>query len=449
MSADLTLICADVREALRGLPPASVQTCVTSPPYYGLRSYGIPPSRWADGWEGCLGDEPVLEQYLQHLVEIFREVRRVLHPSGTLWLNLGDCYAGGGKHQERPEIYGIPEAGKPTRPRQRSFSGKDLLMIPARAALALQADGWILRSDIIWAKAVSFLPAWSGSVMPESTQDRPVWSHEHLFLLTREERYFYDIDGCREPYADSSVRDARVGYRGRGRKAYGDAGVQNPSDVKRRVQRAIQDGAGRNLRNVWIVPKQNFPGAHFATFPEKLVEPCVRLGTSERGECPVCAAPLRRRTIREPIPATVQAKFEASREASRADTGRADGHTLRRPNFRRRVLRTEWEPSCDCAWGTEDADALISAARPQTVLDIFNGSGRTGMVARRLGRSYIGIDINPEYVEMTRRAILGVEVSDGVSSVSDLGAPAAPDDGGAGVAVADPARGGPAPDPAE
>ena len=400
------LMCGDVIDVLRGMPAGRISCMITSPPYYGLRSYGIPPRQWADGLECVLGEEPSLEEYLGHLVEVFREVKRVLHPRGSAWLNLGDCYAGGGKHVEPKHIYDIPLDAKPIRPRQRKLTGKDLLMVPARAALAIQSDGWILRQDIIWAKAVSFLPSFSGSVMPESTRDRATWAHEHVFQLALREDYFYDQDGCREPFADSTVRQAQSTYNGKGRKDYAGAGCQNPSDVKRRVNQSVAsrvaDGGGRNLRNVWIVPKQNFKGAHFATFPEKLVAPIIKLASSARGVCTACAAPIQRRTVRADVPAHVREAFEASRATTATDTGRTDGHTARRPNHRRRVLREEWEASCACGAGFEAA----------TVLDIFNGSGRTGMVAKRLGRSYVGIDVNPTYIDMAQQAIAGVPSAD-------------------------------------
>lgn len=394
--AIVDLRCGDVIDELRQLEAGKVSCMITSPPYYGLRSYGIPPRQWSDGETCVLGEEKTLDGYIGHLVEVFREVRRVLHPRGSLFLNLGDCYAGGGKHVERKQIYNIPLDAKPTRPRQAKLTGKDLLMVPARAAIALQGDGWILRNDIIWAKAVSFLPSFSGSVMPESTRDRATWAHEHIFHLVLNERYYYDQDGCREPYASSTKAQLAAGeYRGRGRKRYADAKAQNPSDVKRRVLAGIQQGGGRNLRNVWVIPKENFPGAHFATFPTRLVEPIVKLASSEKGVCSACAAPMQRRTIREAVPAHVREAFEASRASTATDTGRTDGHTSRRPNYRRRVLREEWEPSCACSAG------FVAA----TVLDPFNGSGRTGIVSVRLGRSYTGIDINPSYIEMARAAI--------------------------------------------
>jgi hypothetical protein len=146
---------------------------------------------------------------------------------------------------------------------------------------------------------------------------------------------------------------------------------------------------------VWVIPKQNFPGAHFATFPEKLVEVIVKLATSEKGVCEECLEPWRRRVVREAVPAHVQARFEAARVVTASETGRTDGHTSKRPNYRRKVLREEWEAGCQCGRG------II----PATVLDPFVGSGRAGIVAKRLGRSFIGIDVNESYVKMARKAI--------------------------------------------
>ena len=379
--SSVQLICGDVIDVLRDLPAGRVSCVVTSPPYFGLRSYGIPPRTWADGTVCVLGDEPTLDLYIQHLVEVFREVKRVLHPRGSCWMNMGDGYAKGSKAK------------------RGGLTTKDLMMVPARAAIALQEDGWILRQDIIWAKGLSFCPGFSGSVMPESTTDRSTWAHEHLFHLALRPDYFYDPDGCREPYAETSKRQVQDGYRGRATKDYDAAGAQNPSDSKRRIIASIAAGHGRNLRNVWVVPKQNFKGAHFATFPEKLVEPVVKLATSAIGVCAACAAPIQRRTVREDVPASVKAAFEASRATTAIDTGRTDGHTSRRPNYRRKVLREEWEPSCACGAGFV----------PAMVMDIFSGSGRAGMVSKRLGRSYVGIDINKEYNDMAQHAIDRVE----------------------------------------
>ena len=407
------IINADVFEGLMQIADHTVSMVVTSPPYYGLRSYNIEPRQWDDGAVCVLGEEPTVQLYLDHIVQVFRELKRVLHPSGTFWLNIGYCYAGGGKHIE-PSKYANCE--KPVRAKQKRMSGKQLLMIPARMALALQADGWLLRQDIIWAKGVSFCPSFSGSVMPESTRDRCTWSHEHVFQFALNARYFYDIDGCREPLAASTMKQLERPYKGTGTKDYAEAKAQNPSDVKRRIlagkqahvgnptytgfnERYRERGQpdGRNLRNVWIIAKQNFKGSHMATFPEKLIEPIVKLGTSEKGVCPQCYAPWERKTIREPIPVHIQAQFEASRVATVADTGRTDGHTHRKPNYRRKVLGTEWIPLCRCG---------ISETVPGVLLDPFCGSGRAGIVATRLGRSFIGIDASAEYCHMAERAVL-------------------------------------------
>lgn len=398
------IIHADIFDGLQQIEDHSIHCVVTSPPYYGLRTYGIPPRKWDDGSECVFGEEPSLELYIHHAVEVFRGLKRVLHQRGTFWLNIADCYAGGGKHVEPKAIYNIPLDGKPTRKRQKGLTGKDLLMVPARMALALQADGWILRQDNIWAKGVSFLKSFSGTVMPESTRDRTTWAHEHVYQLVLRTDYFYDQDGCREAFAQSTRKEAQETYTGQGRKDYAAARAQNPSDVKRRVVESVRrnqqtGGGGRNLRNVWVIGKQNFKGAHFATFPEKLVRPIIQLATSEKGCCPHCGEPVRRKTIREPVPADVQAAFNAARVTSAETSGRTDGHTRRKPNYRRRVLRTEWEVGCECPGFT------VEAAVPCRVCDPFVGSGRAGIVAVGLGRDFTGIDASADYCRMASNAI--------------------------------------------
>lgn len=394
---EATLICGDVIEVLDMMPEKSVHCIITSPPYYGLRDYGIPPRKWDDGSVCCLGLEPTLGLYLVHLTEVFRHTKRVLRDDGTLWLNLGDGYAGGGRHDE-PTIYKAAEGGhKPVRAKQKRLTGKDLLMVPARAAIALQDDGWVLRQDNIWAKGLSFCGAYSGSVMPESTRDRTTWSHEHIFHLAQNVHYYYDIDAGKEPYADSTVKQLDKPYTGRGRKAYAEAGAQNPSDVKRRVLHGAITGTGRNLRNVWAIGKEAFKGAHFATFPSKLVTPIIKLATAEAGCCATCGAPRVRRTLRAPVPQEVREAFQAARVVSAGHTGRTDGHTQGKPHHRREVLGTEWDAGCDC----QDTDVV-----PCTVMDIFSGSGRCGIAAVTLGRNYIGIDVKIEYHQMAKDALI-------------------------------------------
>lgn len=438
----VTILNADVIDGLSQIQDESVHCVVTSPPYHGLRDYGIPPRLWGGdaacdhdwlahdpahkgqveqtkwkqataagaggnlttqscfkcgGWLGVLGQEPTLAAFIQHLVEVFREVRRVLHPTGTLWVNMGDSYQHNGPQPStgvhRRNGVPLPETYK----REKRFkSKKQLGMVPARLAIAMQEDEWILRNDIIWAKGLSFCPSFSGSVMPESIQDRCTWSHEHMFHFAKNDRYYYDINGCREPYADSTRLEAATAYTGEAQKDYESAGAQNPSDVKRRVLASVAHGGGRNLRNVWVVPKQPLKEAHFAAFPEKLVEPVIKLATSEKGVCPQCGNQWERVMHKEAMPQEVKDAFEASRAASAHDTGRADGYTARKPNFRRRILGEGWRPTCQC-----DAGDPI----PATVLDPFSGSGRAGIVSKRLGRTYIGIDASAEYCAIARRVI--------------------------------------------
>jgi DNA modification methylase len=288
-----------IRGDARRLPlrDGCVACVVTSPPYWGLRDYGV-----ADQ----IGLEASPDAYVAHLVAVFREVRRVLNDDGTVWLNLGDSYAGvgaqtgGTKGKER----GRREA-RMFRP-GISWSGmkqKDLVGIPWRVAFALQADGWYLRADIIWHKP---------NPMPESVTDRPTKAHEYLFLLAKRERYYYDAAAIAEPVSAAMLAQMEHGYDGLGLKDYAAAGVQNPSGVKARIlegakqrmadakvsakpmgkhrdeKRALglygqEFGLTRNKRTVWQVKTQPYSGAHFATMPEALIQPCILAGCPPGG----------------------------------------------------------------------------------------------------------------------------------------------------------------------
>jgi site-specific DNA-methyltransferase (adenine-specific) len=342
MNSDLPvdqIIQGDALRVLRSLPHESVQTVVTSPPYWNLRDYGAP---------GQYGLEKTLDEYLHTMVAVFEEVRRVLRSDGTLWLNLGDSYAGswgaqGRKDSDvmyspvsRSEIETHPHRGHNTGSLRSTpgLKSKDLMGIPWRIAFALQADGWYLRSDIIWHKS---------NPMPESVQDRPTKAHEYLFLLSKSERYFYDAAAIREPARDLSrytkmpdgwdtgagahgsfhrngrEKGARVAYqRGHSRR---HAGFNDRWDL---MDRSEQMAHGANKRSVWTVATHPFPEAHFATFPPALVEPCILAG------CP------------------------------------AGG----------------------------------------IVLDPFGGSGTVGVVARTHSRHYLLIELNPSYCEMAEQRIL-------------------------------------------
>ena len=253
------ILIGDCREQLRTLPAGSVHCCVTSPPYWGLRDYGV---------DGQLGLEQTPEGYVAELVGVFREVWRVLRDDGTLWLNLGDSYAAGGAI----DPYRRTTSGKLMPPQGRSpvtsgLKPKDLVGIPWRVAFALQADRWYLRSDIIWSKP---------NPMPESVTDRPTCSHEYVFLLTKRERYFFDAVAVREKSA--GAWDSAKGF-----SAGGKRGAAGHSFFTGAETHKTGRQTGRNIRSVWTIPTRSFPGSHFATFPPALVEPCVKAGTSERG----------------------------------------------------------------------------------------------------------------------------------------------------------------------
>jgi DNA modification methylase len=232
MARQLDILHGNCRQVLPTLPPESVQCCVTSPPYWGLRDYGV---------DGQLGLEPTPDEYVANMVAVFSEVARVLRDDGTLWLNLGDSYASGSKGSGGPNEKQDSNAGSyyDIRKFNHGLKPKDLCGIPWRVAFALQADGWYLRSDIIWHKP---------NPMPESVTDRPTKAHEYLFLLSKQERYFYDAEAIRED-----------------KSRHGGGQLGSPDF--------------RNKRTVWTIPSQPYSEAHFATFPEDLVKPCILAGS--------------------------------------------------------------------------------------------------------------------------------------------------------------------------
>jgi DNA modification methylase len=364
----------DCLDVLRGLPDGLAQTCVTSPPYFGLRDYGT--GRWDGGDEGCdhagppkasdksglkndgrpnpgrkdyeldatvpyrescgkcgatridqqVGLESSPDAYVERLVEVFREVRRVLRDDGTVWLNLGDSYYSptatqGRNERKSPSTSTLADHGSNGRSPaldvqtpstyRRTAEGlkpKDLLGIPWMVAFALRNDGWYLRSDIIWSKP---------NPMPESVTDRPTKAHEYVFLLSKRPRYFYDADAIREGVVDVDREHAPVEET--------PALLAKPLSATKKPRGGYlrPEGGMRNKRSVWQVATQPFPGAHFAVFPPRLIEPCVLAG-----------APV---------------------------------------------------------------DAVV--------LDMFCGAGTTGVVATRLNRSFVGVELNPEYAEMARQRI--------------------------------------------
>jgi len=265
------IIEGDALEKLQELPDQSVHCCVTSPPYYGLRDYGL---------DGQIGLEETPEQYIEQLVGVFREVRRVLRDDGTAWLNLGDSYSGGqtGRNDKNTGggLYQGQQngwTGEETKQRHvpTGLKPKDLLMIPARVALALQADGWYLRSDIIWHKP---------NPMPESVTDRPTSAHEHIFLLSKKERYYYDADAIREPHQEASIERDKAGWKAAFKGRHTQPGEKRPHSTD---TNGFLNPNGRNRRNVWTVTTKPLKQAHFATFPPKLIQPCILAGCPKGG----------------------------------------------------------------------------------------------------------------------------------------------------------------------
>jgi DNA modification methylase len=312
------IIQGDCIEGMRTLPDDSVHCCVTSPPYWGLRDYQC---------DGQIGLESTPEAYVARMVEVFREVRRVLRDDGTLWLNLGDSYAAarGGTSMPAETLAGgvsgrgdiVAKRGResgytPHRdPAAHGLKHKDLVGIPWRVAFALQADGWWLRQDIIWHKP---------NPMPESVRDRCTKAHEYVFLLTKSERYYYDA----EAVSEASVQPERAG------KLERSFSTGKPEVVLRQdVGRSVMRTETRNRRSVWTVTTKPYSGAHFAVMPPDLVEPCILAGCPEGG----------------------------------------------------------------------------------TVLDPFAGSGTTLAVAAELGRSGIGCELNPEYIQLAEQRIKDARAS--------------------------------------
>ena len=248
----------------RALPieDKSVHTVVTSPPYWGLRDYGT---------DGQLGLEPTPEEYCNSMVAVFREIRRVLHDDGTVWLNLGDSYSSGSRTTTTNDSFRGDTLVNTTRtPVVKGIKPKDLVGIPWRVAFALQADGWYLRSDIIWSKP---------NPMPESVQDRPTKAHEYIFLLTKIQKYYYDADAIREPYTEPMNRWGGNILKADGQSTWDEGTGQEW--YRHRNMRPNDDG--RNKRSVWEVTTKPYAEAHFATFPEKLVEPCILAGCPAGG----------------------------------------------------------------------------------------------------------------------------------------------------------------------
>ncbi len=405
----MTILIGDCRDLLPTLPAEHYHCVATSPPYWGLRDYGV---------KGQIGLEKTPEKHIEALVGVFREVRRVLRPDGTLWLNYGDAYAqSGGKQQAEPlEVLqerakrrgydvgawgakakdGQGIAGRAANTAISGLKPKDLIMMPHRLALALQADGWWVRSDCVWHKP---------NPMPESVTDRPTRAHEYVFLLSKSARYFYDADAVREALSAVALEQIEYAKRhrftGEGRsklapeRGDGDSNVGAGGKHARAARGAGMNPAGRNMRSVWTIATKPYSGAHFATFPPELAQRCIMAGTSERGCCSGCGAPW----VRVTSPAkggtigTADADWKtAEKKASCGKSRNALGGQKLYSSYQPRTT-TGWRPSCDC--GAE--------AAPCRVLDPFGGSGTVGEVAEVLGRHWTICELSEDYAELARK----------------------------------------------
>ncbi len=393
--SDGCIVCGDCLDVMADMPDGCVDMCVTSPPYWGLRDYGV---------EGQIGLEETPERFVAKMVAVFAEVKRVLADHGTLWLNLGDSYNQGNKGNSGELSFSCKQAtnkgshatrrGRNLAPNRKGIPGlkpKDLIGIPWRVALALQADGWYLRSDIIWHKP---------NPMPESCQDRPTKAHEYLFLLSKRPKYFYDAEAVRE----GVTGNAHARGHGINPKAIqGAHGSKQNASFSGSVNEVV---GARNKRTVWTISTQAMSAAHFSTYPEKLVTPCILAGTSAAGHCPACGRPWERVVARNTMVID-----RSSRTHSKGRT-RSSGTMISPPES----TTIGWWPTCRCfgRWYVYryrdplDGDKWRSMRywrsgkhpplRPGLVLDPFGGTGTTGVVAAKNRRRYILIELNADYI---------------------------------------------------
>lgn len=386
-------------EVLKQWPDNSVHCVVTSPPYWSLRDYGC---------EGQLGLEKTPEEYIEKIVVICEEIRRVLRKDGTLWLNLGDCYVGGGRGpdtksglQGSRHNQGESRKARAILPRAvGKLKRKNMLGMPWRVAFALQDAGWILRMDIIWNKP---------NVMPSSASDRPTCAHELVFLLSKSERYFYDKEGFQEACSPSTHQRISQDLANQIGSSRANGGAKSNGPMKAVVspkamlaihgtknnpsfeQSCSMPVASRNLRSVWTIPTRGYRGDHFATFPPELVDRCIRLG------CPIhccskCGRPFRRDLkVSYVNPGNRMTNGPRSEERKHTEFGTA-GYEKRLE----RVTETlGFKPQCKC--GAESV--------PGVVADCFMGSGTTAEVAAKLGRRWTGSELSPEYFHLQRERL--------------------------------------------
>ena len=368
-----SIIIGDVRESLRAMPADSVHCAVTSPPYWGLRSY-LPAGHADKGFE--IGSEPTPEAFVETMVDVFREVRRVLHPSGVMGLNIGDSYASAFACSRISKVgNGSPDENT-TRPNRvgGQVKEKDLCMMPWRVFMALQADGWYVRSIIVWHKPAP---------MPESCTDRPTSAWEPIALMSKRPDYFWDAEAIKEAALQPIGEPSQIAQRKQillGANTTGTLGTNHGEPT-------------RNSRNVWRIasePWQDPAGVdHFAAFPTEIPRRFVKAGTSEKGCCPACLSPWERVTERG-VSTGVNGAKDNSQSTLRNDALRHSGRVGETTS-----KTTGWRPTCGCG----------EQPIPCTVLDPFSGTGSTGVAACQLGRNYIGCELFEKYAEMSKRRI--------------------------------------------
>lgn len=374
-------------DVLRSLPAESVQCVVTSPPYWGLRDYGVP---------GQLGNEKTPREFCDNLVAVFEQVRRVLRNDGTLWLNIGDTYASKTYAEKRTyetvsdTVRGV-DSNYARRVRNQSAGGEfrietdpgvpagTLVGIPWMLAFALRDSGWRLRQDIIWHKP---------SPMPESCRNRCTKAHEYIFLFAKGKDYFYDIEAVKEKSEEASLARYKYSFSNEKHKEKETGSQGNAAFMNSNINEGMREAyPTRNKRSVWTVASESYDGAHFATFPQRLIEPCVLAGTSEYGSCARCGCPYRREVDAREIG---RRKPERGvRAAYAAELGQDGANSLRKGHRALSTSTVGWSKACSC-----DTESVV----PCTVLDPFIGSGTTCVVSAINGRRSIGIDLSASYL---------------------------------------------------
>ncbi len=428
----VTQYCGNALEILEQIPEQSVQCVVTSPPYWGLRDYKLEPIQFPDGWSGCFGLEPTIEMYIEHSMMFMKAIWRVLKDDGGVWWNLGDSYAA----QKSTSSYGKERDYAPLDNMPKFNFGNlkplDLCLIPYRFALAAQAQGWYVRADVIWNKPNS-MPESVNSIRwerhkvkvgkskrsdsgrqladaynhpqkqagelwsPENNaqyQDcpgcpicepndglvlrkgswRPTTAHEYIFMLTKTNDYYSDIEAVREKFSEVERWGGPIIER-----AVKGNGMPESAGLDR--ERNHQPNSGRNLRSVWTMNTQPFKDAHFAVYPEELPTKCILASTSEKGNCSKCGKPM------------VRVIDVNNNSRTKIWESGQDGNVIDWTNL-------GWRPQCKCCAPFE----------PAIVLDLFGGSGTTGMVAKKLGRKAILIEANESYCKMSERRIREVSI---------------------------------------